>query len=243
VSLTPLVLVHGFMGGAAQWQGQREALGVSREIITPDLPGFGENNAATAPTRIADYAAYVLDHLSAQGVDRFDLLGHSMGGMIVQEMVAMAPERVARLVLYGTGAFSHVEGRFETYEESKRRAQADGARATARRIAATWFRQGEQAPGYEACAAIAEQASLQAIHAGIDAFGNWSREANLPNIAAPTLIIWGEHDKSYAWSQIEQLWRTIPGASLAVVPGCAHAVHLEKPELFNLLLADFLEGR
>jgi 2-hydroxy-6-oxonona-2,4-dienedioate hydrolase len=176
-------------------------------------------------------------------VDRFDLLGHSMGGMIVQEMVAMAPERVARLVLYGTGAFSHVEGRFETYEESKRRAQADGARATARRIAATWFRQGEQAPGYEACAAIAEQTSLQAIHAGIDAFGNWSREANLPNIAAPTLIIWGEHDKSYAWSQIEQLWRTIPGASLAVVPGCAHAVHLEKPELFNLLLADFLEGR
>jgi 2-hydroxy-6-oxonona-2,4-dienedioate hydrolase len=57
----PLVLVHGFMGGAAQWQGQREALGHDREIITPDLPGFGENNAATAPTRIADYAAFVLD--------------------------------------------------------------------------------------------------------------------------------------------------------------------------------------
>ena len=62
-------------------------------------------------------------------------------------------------------------------------------------------------------------------------------------VKLPTLIIWGEHDKSYAWSQIEQLWRTIPGASLAVVPGCAHAVHLEKPGLFNLLLADFLEGR
>lgn len=238
-----LVMVHGFLGGGAQWQKQRDALSHRYEVIAPDLPGFGNNAAATAPSSIAAYAQHVLDSLSAQGIGQFDLLGHSMGGMIVQEMVALAPARVRKLVLYGTGAFSNVAGRFETYEESKRQAAADGARATARRIAATWFRDGERAPGYEACAAIAEQASLQAIHAGIDAFGNWSREANLPNIASPVLIIWGEHDRSYAWSQVEQLWRTIPGASLAVVPGCAHAVHLEKPELFNLLLQDFLAGR
>jgi 2-hydroxy-6-oxonona-2,4-dienedioate hydrolase len=227
---------------AAQWQGQIAAFSGTCDVIAVDLPGFGANNHLPALHSISAFAEWVLAELARRGVERYHLLGHSMGGMIVQEMVATAPERVARLVLYGTGAFSNVEGRFETYEESKRRAEADGPRATARRITATWFRQGEHAPGYEACAAIAEQASLQAIHAGIDAFGNWSREANLPNIAAPTLIIWGEHDKSYAWSQIEQLWRTIPGASLAVVPGCAHAVHLEKPELFNLLLADFLEG-
>ena len=238
--MTPLVLVHGFLGGSDQWAAQQQALGSKTRLVALDLPGFGANAAMTAPDTIGDYARFVLDELDAQGVGTFDLLGHSMGGMIVQEIVAIAPERVRKLVLYGTGAFSNVEGRFETYEESKRRATADGAKATARRIAATWFAEGDNAPGYPACAAIAERASLQAIHAGIDAFGNWSREVNLTNIKCPTLIIWGEHDRSYAWPQIEQLWRTIPAASLAVVPGCAHAVHLEKPDLFNLLLGEFI---
>ena len=238
--MAPLVLVHGFMGGGEQWERQRTDLGDRISIITPCLPGFGSNAGLAAPDTIHDYARFVLDELSAQGIETFQLLGHSMGGMIVQEMVAIAPERVARLVLYGTGAASNVKGRFETYEESKRRASEEGAQATARRIAATWFADGDRAPGYADCAAIAQQASLQAIHAGIDAFGNWSRADNLANIKCPTLIIWGEHDRSYAWPQIEQLWRTIPAASLAVVPGCAHAVHLEKPELFNLLLRDFV---
>jgi 2-hydroxy-6-oxonona-2,4-dienedioate hydrolase len=229
--------------GGTQWQALRDSLCHRYQVVTPDLPGFGDNAAATAPSFIADYAEYVLDSVSAQGIEQFDLLGHSMGGMIVQELVALAPARVRRLVLYGTGAFSNVAGRFETYDESKCNAEADGPRATARRVAATWFRHCEQAPGYEACAAVAEQASLQAIHAGIDAFGNWSRENNLPNITSPTLIIWGKHDKSYGWSQIKQLWYTIPSASLAVVPGCAHAFHLEKPELFNLLLRAFLDGQ
>jgi 2-hydroxy-6-oxonona-2,4-dienedioate hydrolase len=81
----------------ASWAGARNGRAsvrrsgaCDRNIITPDLPGFGQNNAATAPTRIADYAAFVLDSLSAQGIERFDLLGHSMGGMIVQEMVAIS---------------------------------------------------------------------------------------------------------------------------------------------------------
>ena len=55
-----------------------------------------------------------------------------------------------------------------------------------------------------------------------------------------TLVIWGDRDRTYPWSQIEGLWRGISGSGLAVVPGCAHAVHLEKPALFNALLRDFL---
>jgi pimeloyl-ACP methyl ester carboxylesterase len=238
----PLVLVHGFMGGSAQWWMQREALGGTMDIIAVDLPGFGENAAIEAPDTITAYAEFVLDELDRQDIASFDLLGHSMGGMIVQEMVALAPERVRRLILYGTAAASDLTGRFETFDESKRRAKADGAPATARRIAATWFLHGNEAQHYEACAALAEKTSQQAILAGIDAFGNWSRAENLANISCPTLIIWGEHDRSYAWHQIEQLWRTIPAASLAVIPTSAHAVHLERPGIFNALVEEFLSA-
>ncbi len=238
--MTSLVLVHGFMGGSDQWAEQQAALVDRFHIVSVDLPGFGRNNEADAPDRIRDYADVVLDSLTRCGVDRFHLVGHSMGGMIVQEMVAAAPQRIDRLVLYGTGATGVLPGRFETIAESKRRALADGAQATARRISATWFLHGEAAPGYEACADIAEHASLQAICAGLDAMEAWSGVENLPGISSPTLVLWGDGDRTYAWAQTEQLWQTIPGARLAVVPDCAHAVHLEKPDIFNALIADFL---
>lgn len=239
--MTPLVLVHGFMGGSRQWQPQTNALN-GTPLIPLDLPGYGENAHLAAFTCIADVATWALDQLTARGIDRFHLLGHSMGGMVAQEMIAQAPDRVSRLVLYGTGAVGVLPGRFETIETSKQRAHTDGAHATARRIAATWFLARENAPRFEDCAAIAERSSLQAVLAGLDAMRDWSGAAQLQNINAQTLIIWGDQDRTYAWPQTEQLWHTIPHANLAVIPGCAHAPHLEKPQLFNDVLNDFLSS-
>ncbi|MCP4932973.1 MAG: alpha/beta hydrolase [bacterium] len=239
--MTTLVFVHGFIGGSAQWSSQREFFNDRYNVVTIDLPGFGENSNMTAPDRIRDYANFVHDKLTAKGIDEFDLVGHSMGGMIVQEMVATAPARIKKLVLYGTGAVGILPGRFETIEESKHRALIDGPKATTRRISATWFLHRSAAVAYEHCATIAEHASIQAICAGLDAMQSWSAVERLPNIESPTLVLWGDNDRTYSWPQIEQLWRTIPNAALAVVPDCAHAVHFEKPTIFNALLDDFLK--
>lgn len=238
--MTPVVFVHGFMGGSQQWQGQRDAFGPRFDVIAPDLPGYGENAHLDAPGSIPAFARWVLGDLSARGIKRFHLVGHSMGGMIVQEMTAQAPDRVDNLVLYGTGATGRLPGRFETICTSKHRAETDGPQATARRIAATWFLNCEAAEGYADCAAIAERSSLQAILAGLDAMEGWDGVGALPGIRARTLVLWGDRDRTYPWSQTEQLWSSISGASLAVIPDCAHAVHLEKPQLFNAVLADFL---
>ncbi|MDU9005297.1 alpha/beta fold hydrolase [Sedimentitalea todarodis] len=236
--MTPVVFVHGFLGGSRQWQGQTEAL-AELDIIALDLPGFGKNAQLEALGSIASFAEWALDGLVAQGIQKCQLIGHSMGGMVAQEMVARAPERIDRLVLYGTGPIGVLPGRFETIGTSKRRAHADGPQATARRIAATWFLEREQAAAYEACAAIAEQCSLPSILAGLDAMQSWSGAKHLADIVTKTLVIWGDRDRTYPWSQTEQLWQSIPGANLAVIPGCAHATHLEKPGLFNRVLGDF----
>ena len=123
-----LVFVHGYLGGSKQWAEQVATFSPFFDVITPDLPGYGCNRALPAPDTIGDFADYVLEQVRDRGVERFDLVGHSMGGMIVQEMVARAPERVARLVLYGTGPVGLLPGRFETIAESKRRVVADGGR-------------------------------------------------------------------------------------------------------------------
>lgn len=238
--MIPLVLVHGFMGGSAQWQAQVAALSGACEVIAVDLPGFGANNHLPALHSISAFAEWVIADLRRSGVERYHLLGHSMGGMIVQEMARMDQGHIERLVLYGTGATGVLPGRFETIEVSKARARADGAKATARRIAATWFLHRESAPAFETCAAIAERAAPEAIQAGLDAMQGWHGTDRLSEIEAETLVIWGDGDRSYPWQQIELLWNEIPRTNLAVVPGCAHAVHLEKPDIFNSLVADFL---
>ncbi len=238
----PIVLVHGFMGGSPQWQSQREVFGATGPVIVVDLPGFGFNAHLTAPDSIAGFASWVLDHLTSLGIERFYLLGHSMGGMIVQEMTARAPERVEKLVLYGTGAFGAMPGRFETLDESAKRAAKDGVADTANRISATWFLRGEADPKYPGCAGIARMSAASSLQAGLMAMKGWSGADQLEHIQSETLVIWGEADRAYDWSQVERLWRDIPNSHLAVLPNCSHAVHLEQPELFNTLVLDFLAG-
>lgn len=234
-----LVFVHGYLGGSPQWANQVEVFSEHFNVITPDLPGFGLNHGMEAPESIKEFASYVLDELDKQGVDRFHLVGHSMGGMIVQEMVALAPERVDQLVLYGTGPIGLMPGRFESIDESRLRVSEEGVELTGRRIAATWFLDGEKADGYHECAEIAVMASTQAALAGLSAMETWSGVSSLTKIKSPTLVLWGDADRAYQWAQPKQLWQEIAGARLAVIPGCSHAVHFEKPRLFNALLMDF----
>ena len=235
-----LVFVHGYLGGSPQWAPQVDAFSDRFRVVTPDLPGFGLNQSMTAPESIRGFANYVLDDLKRQGVDRFHLVGHSMGGMIVQEMIALAPDRVDRLVLYGTGPIGLMPGRFEPIDESRRKLNEEGVEQTARRIAATWFLRGETSAGYQTCADLAIMASLQSALAGLSAMESWSGVAALPKVSSPTLILWGDGDRAYQWSQVEKLWQNIADAQLAVIPNCSHAVHLENTRIFNAMLMDFL---
>jgi 2-hydroxy-6-oxonona-2,4-dienedioate hydrolase len=237
-----LVLVHGYLGGSSQWGEEFQAFSPHMDVLAVDLPGFGESRHLVSPDQIAGYAQCVLDCLEQHGVHSFNLLGHSMGGMVVQEMVRLAPQRVKRLVLYGTGPLGLLPGRFETMARSRERLVEDGVDATARRISATWLLHREASPKAKALGDLAAQASAQAAEAGLWAMERWDGRAALSQITQPTLIVWGDQDRSYQWPQVESLWRGIPGAALAVLPHCSHALHLEYPALFHTLVLDFLLG-
>ena len=236
----PLVLVHGYLGGSAMWAAQIDRLSAHFDVIAPDLAGFADSSRIEAPDSIGGHGRMIMDLLDSLGVDDFDLIGHSMGGMIVQQMAFDVPERVKSLVLFGTGPVGVLPGRFETIQQSRQKIMMEGLEATARRIAATWFLKGEQAAGFPLCLELGKQASLRAALASLTAWERWDGRNNLKSIAARTLVIWGDHDRSYQWSQPEALWKGIPGASLSVVANAAHNVHLEKPALFNMIVEDFL---
>lgn len=238
----PLVLVHGYLGGSAQWQAELARFSDRFDVIAPDLPGYAGSAALPPPERIAAFAAAVVALLDELGIGRFTLMGHSMGGMIVQELAATHPDRVARLILYGTGPLGAMPNRFEPLETSRARLRSDGVAQTIRRIGATWFRQGAAAEGFEIVAELGAQATEAAALAGLDAMSHWDGRGALGRLTMPTLVLWGDGDRSYRWPQVETLWQGLPDAALAVVPGTAHAVHLEKPALFHALVEDFVGG-
>lgn len=240
---TPLVLVHGFLGGSAQWEAQIAHFKATHDVIAPDLPGFGE--AADLPGRVGieGLADYVIEFLDDLGISSFALLGHSMGGMIVQTIAAKVPDRVEKLVLYGTGPLGLMPNRFETIEESRQRLLADGISKTIRRVGATWVLDSSTAAGQsnvDILARIGAPASQEASLLAYDGMENWDGRAHLEYLSMPTLILWGDTDRSYRWPQVQEMWEKIPNAKLAVIPGTSHAAHLEKPDLFNSLLDDFL---
>jgi 2-hydroxy-6-oxonona-2,4-dienedioate hydrolase len=79
--------------------------------------------------------------------------------------------------------------------------------------------------------------------AGLEAMKARSGSEHLSAIAVRSLIIWGDRDQTYPWAQIESLWRQIPDSHLSVLPDCAHAVHAECPQIFNLQLDEFLTSK
>ena len=238
----PLVLVHGYLGGSAQWKDQINAFSPTHDVIAPDLPGFGQAAHLPGPSRIADFADAVMECIDGLGIGRFTLLGHSMGGMIVQDIAARHGDRLEGLVLYGTGPLGLMPDRFEPIKTSMARLEADGVRATADRISATWFQNGMAASGYAATRDIARLAQPQAAQNALIAMREWDGRDALAHIEMPCRILWGDQDRSYRWPQVNALWNGIAGAELATIPGASHAAHIEKPLLFNTIVQDFLDA-
>ena len=235
-----MVLVHGYLGGAVQWAHEIEYLAEEFDVIAPNLPGFGAAADREGCTSIEGMADAILGLLDELDVGEFRLLGHSMGGMIVQEMARKRPNQVVKLILYGTGPLGMMPNRFEPLSTSKERLLQDGVEESIRRVGATWFISGREASGHPVLCNIGAQASKGAAVRALDAMADWDGRDALPSLSMPTLIIWGDTDRSYRWPQIEHLWTNLPDVRLSVIPRTSHAAHLEKPMLFRALLEDFL---
>ena len=238
---TPLVLVHGFLGSTDMWEPQIEHFKENFRILAPALPGFGKSNKVKSCDSIECMAKAILNSLKIRQIEKFNLLGHSMGGMIVQEMTRLASDKILKLICYGTSSRGNIPGRFETIDESREKLKMNGLEVTANRIAKTWFINEDKAKYFYLCENAGKQTSLEAADNGLIAMKNWSGMNNLKNIKNETLIIWGDQDRAYNYSQVETLKNNISNSSLKIINGCSHNVHLEKPDEFNNCVSDFLK--
>jgi len=236
----PLVLVHGFLGSSEMWKLQKEYLSKFFRVITPALPGFGESSKAKSCNSIYAMAKTVLDLLNKKNINKFNLMGHSMGGMIVQEMTKISGEKINKLICYATGSIGDIPGRFETLDASRERLKKEGISETVKRVPKKWFVDGDKAKYYYLCENAVKETTEKTADNALIAMKNWSGFENLKNITNETLIIWGDKDASYNFEQVDTLNKNIPNSDLAILKGCSHNVHLEKPQEFNKIVLNYL---
>jgi pimeloyl-ACP methyl ester carboxylesterase len=219
----PVILLHGLAGSGRWWSRNVPALSQSFRVIAIDLPGFG-----TSPRGhrlelegIVDQLVGTMDGL---GIERASLIGHSMGGLIAGGLAAERPTRVDRLIL--------VNAAFLSLDRTSVRSVA-GPAATLLRTAPSLM-PVLLADGLRSGPRRLTDASIQLLRA------DW--QSKLPRIEAPTLVIWGEHDRLCPLAIGQQIVASIPGSRLEVVEGAAHNPMWERSDAFDRLALDFLAG-
>ena len=236
----PFVFVHGYLGSSEMWSLQKEFFSKHYRVIIPALPGFGESHNVKSLDSINKMARQIIDLLDQKNIDKFNLIGHSMGGMIVQEITKLIGDRVNKLICFATGSIGEIPGRFETIDETREKLKKDGIEVSFSRVPKKWFVKGDKDKNYYLCKKAVKDVSLETADNALLAMKNWRGKENLKNIKNETLIIWGDKDTSYNFDQVDTLNKNIKNSRLEIFKDCAHNVHLEQPDQFNNLVQKFI---
>lgn len=238
-----LLFLHGVGGGAACFGPQLAHFGRNRRAIAWDMPGYGRSAALPAMTfpALADAAVRLLDALR---IERADIVGHSMGGMVALELAGSHRDRLNRLILAGTSAaFGSADGSFQRNFLAERLGPLDAGRGMAE--LAPSLVANMSAPGADAAGIALAEAAMAAVPAEIYrqslyCLTSFDRRSLLAELSIPTLIIAGEHDRAAPPAGMQRLADRIAGARFVCLEGSGHMLPMERPAAFNRALGAFL---
>ncbi|MCA9879284.1 MAG: alpha/beta fold hydrolase [Thermomicrobiales bacterium] len=245
----PLLLIPGLSGNTAAWDGLRPYFVEHFSVISLDNRGAGRSGSPAGPyttAMMADDAAALLDHLNAPPTA---VVGHSMGGMIAQELALRHPDRVAKLVLHATAAQpTHIAQQWLRAYIWLLHSDVDAEQAVLWvlpwMVSSGLMRQHAEVeamvdawlndPYPPAVAGVTAQAEACLAH---------DARARLPEIAAPTLVLTAADDLLTPVGCAQELADGIPGARLQVLPSGGHIPDLEFPgDVSAAMLAFLLAG-
>ena len=216
----PTVLLHGLSGSGRWWARNVGPLSRRFRVHVVDLLGFGGSRGQ--PFVLAEAAAYLAAWMERLDLPRASVVGHSMGGFIAADFAAAFPERVERLVLVDAAALPF---------DARHLRRPRGLVGVARRLPLRFL----------------PILATDALRAGPVTIARAARELlrsdlgpRLATIAAPTLVVWGEHDTLVPLAVGEQLARALPDGRLVVIPRAGHNPMWDQADEFNRVVADFL---
>jgi pimeloyl-ACP methyl ester carboxylesterase len=228
-----VLFIHGAGGGQYSWSYQKGHFEKEFNPIMIELPGHGESKGE-GEEEIVKYAEHVEAFLKALGLQKAFLVGHSMGGAIVQILALSHPERIKGIVLVGTGARLKVlpmilNGIKDDFEETIRKINQF---AYSRKALSMLIERG-----------IAEMLRCrpEVLYGDFLACDRFDLMNEIEKIALPTLILCGEDDQLAPVKYSEFLRSRIKGSKMDILPDAGHMVMMEVPRAFNEKIRKFIE--
>ncbi|WP_027551013.1 alpha/beta fold hydrolase [Bradyrhizobium sp. Cp5.3] len=241
----PLIFLHGIGGAARAWRHQLAAFGDRFRAIAWDMPGYG-GSAPLASVSIAALAEALQQFTVQIGAANPVLVGHSIGGMIVQKLLAQSPRLARAVVLAQTSpAFGKADGDWQKSFIAARLGPLDRGE-TMKSLAPSLVRElvgDEPDPNgmklAHECMASVPEASYRAMMLALIGF---DQRSTLKDISVPTLLLSGSKDNNAPAPMMAKMATYIPAAEYVELAGVGHLANLERPGAFDEAIGGFLEG-
>lgn len=226
---TPVIVLHGYSDSWFSFSRVMPLLAREARVYALDLRGHGNSDRPASGYRMGDLAADVLAFMDAKGIARATILGHSMGGLVAQQVALAAPQRVSRLILVSTART--VRG-FDGVDELGKAIES-----LPEPVPPEFVREFQTStvhvpvPDAFMDRVVAESLRLPArvwreLLAGMLAT---EPAVALGRSGIPTLLVWGEKDAYIPRTAQDELIAMIGTATLTVYTGTGHAPHWERP--------------
>lgn len=235
----PLLLLHGALVSRAMWRPQWEAFNRHFQVIACDLPAHGAAPDIAGEYTVQGLAASIIQVLDNLGIRQVHVCGHSLGGMVAQQLAVTHPQRVGRLVLAET-AFGTRNSFWERLQTAiaqpclKLTPYKMLVDLSAKQYGALHPRVGEfirqEMSRYD------QRTSLRVMGAALTFAG----KQQLKDIATPTLVLVGTKNRQ-THTQAREMAARIPSARLEIIPDAHHLLNLDNPNAFNRAVLAFLQ--
>ena len=241
----PLLFLHGIGGAARAWRGQLDFFRDRYRAIAWDMPGYG-GSAPLPDVSIAALAGALQDFLQAVGATKPIIVGHSIGGMIVQQWLAKNPRMAGAVVLAQTSpAFGKTDGDWQKSFIDARLGPLDRGEtlpSLAPSLVKELVGDDPDASGMDLardCMAAVPEATYRATMLALMGF---DLRSALRAIAVPTLVLSGSKDNNAPAPMMAKMASYIPSATYVELEGVGHLANLERPLAFNAALDQFLKA-
>lgn len=245
-----LLLLHGFGSSLQTWDAWSVKLDPKYRVIRLDLPGFGLTGASPSNDYSEDKDVAILTHFADKlGLDKFSVMGHSMGGKMAWSLAASQPDRVQALVLMAPDGFPEVK------DIGSKPYEVPAVMGLIQYFLPKYFVKKSIEPAFADTEALNDalvsryydMLRAPGVRGAILARSNQTIYSDpvprLKKIKAPTLLIWGEQDQMIPSSNAQSYAGVLLNSTTILVPKLGHLLQEEQPEIGLTAVMQFLEAQ